>query len=110
MYRFTWKAIGIFALVVAAAACASAETSTNTGRSSEQKLSSRMSEPMNERAMTTETYYDSAFARYKPYHEQQVRPWQEVNDEVGHIGGWKAYAREATQDEAANGSADDKTK
>lgn len=37
----------------------------------------------------------SSFAGYRPHSEAKVAPWREVNDEVGRIGGWKAYAREA---------------
>ena len=39
----------------------------------------------------------SAFERYRPYADQAVRPWREVNAEVGRIGGWRAYAREANE-------------
>lgn len=39
--------------------------------------------------------YRSALADYQPYQAQPVRPWRETNDEVGCIGGWRVYAREA---------------
>lgn len=39
--------------------------------------------------------YRSALADYQSYQAQPVRPWRETNDEVGRIGGWRAYAREA---------------
>jgi hypothetical protein len=45
--------------------------------------------------------YRSAFARYKPYADQDVSAWREANDGVGRIGGWRVYAREARQPEAA---------
>lgn len=51
--------------------------------------------------------YRSALADYQPYQAQPVRPWRETNDEVGRIGGWRAYAREAAQASPA-GAADDK--
>ena len=31
--------------------------------------------------------YDSAFAGYNPYREQDLAAWREVNDEVARIGG-----------------------
>ena len=39
--------------------------------------------------------YQSPFAGYRPFSDDSVSPWREVNDLVGRIGGWKAYAREA---------------
>ncbi len=40
-------------------------------------------------------HYQSAFEGYQPYSDDKVRPWKESNDNVGQIGGWRAYAREA---------------
>lgn len=48
--------------------------------------------------------YRSAFAGYKPYEAGgEVTPsaWRSANDEVGRIGGWRTYAKEASQPEAA---------
>lgn len=39
--------------------------------------------------------YRSPFADYKPLGETTVGDWRAANDEVGRIGGWRAYAREA---------------
>ncbi len=39
--------------------------------------------------------YRSAFADYRPLDEAPVGDWRAANDEVGRIGGWRAYAREA---------------
>lgn len=36
-----------------------------------------------------------AFAGYHGLADEKVGPWQEANDTVGRIGGWRAYAREA---------------
>lgn len=41
--------------------------------------------------------YRSALADYQAYQGQPVQPWRQANDEVGRIGGWRAYAREAAQ-------------
>jgi hypothetical protein len=43
--------------------------------------------------------YRSALANYRPYSAQQVRPWRESNDNVGRIGGWRAYAKEMNQND-----------
>ena len=38
----------------------------------------------------------SAFADYRPLEESKVGSWREANDNVGRIGGWRNYAREAS--------------
>ena len=39
----------------------------------------------------------SSFAGYRGLADEKVGSWRETNDTVGRIGGWKAYAREAAQ-------------
>jgi hypothetical protein len=39
--------------------------------------------------------YRSPFTDYKPLGETGLGDWRAANDEVGRIGGWRAYAREA---------------
>ncbi len=41
--------------------------------------------------------YRSAFEGYKPYTDDKLLNWKEVNDTTGRIGGWRVYAREAQQ-------------
>ncbi len=36
-----------------------------------------------------------AFEGYQPFADQPVGGWRQLNDTVGAIGGWRAYAREA---------------
>ena len=31
--------------------------------------------------------YESAFAGYRPFHEEKIASWRELNDEVGKVGG-----------------------
>ena len=38
---------------------------------------------------------DKVFRSYRSYADQEVGSWRKANDEVGRIGGWQAYAREA---------------
>ena len=40
--------------------------------------------------------YRSAFEDYRPFGDQPVESWKGANDTVGRIGGWKAYAQEAS--------------
>ena len=41
--------------------------------------------------------YRSAFDGYKPYTDDKLLNWKGANDTAGHIGGWRAYAKEARQ-------------
>lgn len=50
---------------------------------------------------------DKVFSSYRSYADQELTSWREANDEVGRIGGWQAYAREAqapASADAASGS------
>ena len=44
--------------------------------------------------------YQSVLGTYQSYKEQPISSWREVNDEVEKIGGWRAYAREASKSDA----------
>ncbi len=78
------------ALTVAAAAQAGHDAPT-AGRAS----------PLDARVDVPAVTYESAFARYRPHADQALRPWKDANDNVGRIGGWRSYAREAAQEEPA---------
>lgn len=50
---------------------------------------------------------EKVFKSYRSYADQEVTSWRKANDEVGRIGGWQAYAREAqapASADAATGS------
>lgn len=51
-------------------------------------------------APTPTATYRSTFEGYQPFGDQQVRAWKESNDNVGRIGGWREYAKEAQQAES----------
>ena len=40
--------------------------------------------------------YRSALEGYQPFTDEKLAPWKESNDNVGRIGGWRVYAREAS--------------
>lgn len=48
--------------------------------------------------------FHSVFTHYHMFTEQSVLPWQKANDDVGKIGGWRFYAKEASQPGAADTS------
>lgn len=49
--------------------------------------------------------YFSVFTHYQPFREQPLHSWQETNDNVGKIGGWRFYARDAQQPETGTSAA-----
>lgn len=49
--------------------------------------------------------YRSAFADYRAYSEQRIVSWREANENVGKIGGWRVYAKEAAQADGASAPA-----
>ena len=49
-------------------------------------------------ASTSVIQYQSPFKDYRPLGEDKRVPWKAANDEVGKIGGWRVYAREASVD------------
>ena len=44
--------------------------------------------------------YRSAMEGYQPYTEEKTVNWKEANDTTGRIGGWREYAKEASQPES----------
>jgi hypothetical protein len=58
-------------------------------------------DPSNPMAVVPASTYSSPLARYRPAGETKLGSWQEVNETVTRIGGWRAYAREASQPEPA---------
>ena len=58
-------------------------------------------DPSNATAVVPAATYSSPLARYRPAGEIKLGSWQGVNETVTRIGGWRAYAREAQQPDAA---------
>lgn len=50
--------------------------------------------------------YFSVFTNYQYFREQPLLSWQETNDNVGKIGGWRFYARDSIQPDSRT-TADD---
>lgn len=49
--------------------------------------------------------YRSAFGQYERRSADTSIPWKSANDEVAKIGGWRAYAKEASRPDSATGNA-----
>ena len=56
-------------------------------------------DPSDAMAVVPAATYSSPLARYRPAGEIKLGSWQGVNEAVTRIGGWRAYAREASQPE-----------
>lgn len=54
-------------------------------------------DPLNAGAAVPAFAPPPAFADYRRHGDTTLRPWKDANDDVGRIGGWRAYAREAQQ-------------
>lgn len=62
-------------------------------------------DPMNPDAAVPAATHATALARYRSAGDAKVGSWREANDAVARIGGWRVYAREAAQPEAATAPA-----
>lgn len=49
--------------------------------------------------------YRSAFEGYQRYTDEKTVNWKEANDATARIGGWREYAKEASQSQPPDGSA-----
>ena len=49
--------------------------------------------------------FRSAFEGYQPYTDEKMLDWKQANDQVGQIGGWREYAKEASRAEASDSPA-----
>jgi hypothetical protein len=45
-----------------------------------------------------ELVYQSSFQNYQRYSASAIQSWKQSNDTVKDIGGWRAYAKEITQE------------
>lgn len=49
--------------------------------------------------------FNSALDGYQPYTDEKTVNWKEANDNAGRIGGWREYAKEASQAQTPEGAA-----
>lgn len=63
------------------------------------------SDPLDAKAVVPALVYWSALTGYRRLSDDEPLSWREANDTVGRIGGWRAYAREASEPESAGSEA-----
>lgn len=83
--------------LVMAASAAAAQTTRPAGRP----------DPLDAMAPVPAVAYESALRRHRRSADEPPIAWREANDTAARIGGWRAYAREAQQPEAAASAAAD---
>ena len=52
-------------------------------------------DPANAAALASSIQYQSPFRDYRALGEDKLTSWRAANEEVGKIGGWRVYSREA---------------
>ena len=58
-------------------------------------------EPIVAKAAVPVLNYQSPFRDYRLFGDAKPIAWKDANDEVARIGGWRAYAKEATETPSA---------
>ena len=61
-------------------------------------------DPQDAKASVPRVLYKSSLANYRVFPDEKLTSWKEANDNVGRIGGWRAYAKEAQEPEPAGPS------
>ena len=49
--------------------------------------------------------YRSALEGYQPYSDEKTVNWKDANDVTARVGGWRVYAKEASQDSPPDAAA-----
>jgi hypothetical protein len=66
-----------------------------------QPASPKKADPLDPAASVPLAAYRSTLSNYQRHSEQPLGSWKEANETVNRIGGWRVYAREATQPDAS---------
>lgn len=61
-------------------------------------------DPQDANASVPKAIYRSSLADYRFFPDEKLGSWKQANDQVGSIGGWRAYAKEAQESEPAGGA------
>ena len=66
---------------------------------------SAKADPRDAGASVPQLVYRSPLSGYRVLSDEKAGSWRETNDQVGRIGGWRAYAKEAQEPGSAGSSA-----
>ena len=92
--------------LVRATLCTSAFAAQAQGTGSPTATPTRRPDPLDAKADVPALSYRSSIAQYRAFGDDKPLSWREANDAVARIGGWRVYAREAQQPEAAPSGTD----
>ena len=90
----TLCAAGLLAAVLAASLAASTAQA-------QPAVKTAKPDPLDPNANVPALNYESSLSRYRLMGDEKPVSWRDANDTVTRIGGWRAYAREAQQTDAA---------
>ena len=93
--RFLWLPAALTALTLTVQVPAQAQAAAPSSRP----------DPLDPQARIPTLSYQSSFAAYRRLDDGQLISWRDANDTVSRIGGWRVYAREAQQPDAAAAAA-----
>lgn len=82
------------ALIFTAANVAKAQSQPSAKLPNKESTSGSMGLPSKTK---NELTFKSTFDQYKPYTDEKTAAWRSANEEVGRIGGWRAYLKEANE-------------
>lgn len=66
-----------------------------------QSLATARPDPLDPTAIAPPMAYESSLRQYRRFADEKSIAWRDANDTVTRIGGWRTYAREAQQSDAA---------
>ena len=98
-----WAIAGLQLVLVSAPTAAQAQAQA-TAPASFSPASAR-SDPADPMAPVPAALYASPLQAHQGFVEPQVAPWRDTNERVRQRGGWRAYAREAREPDAAQPAA-----
>lgn len=53
--------------------------------------------PVDAQAIVPPVIYLSTLQNYRPFTDQEVGSWKELNDTTARVGGWRVYAKQAKE-------------
>ena len=89
---FRWPLAVLFAFAASSAAA-------------QPQNSGPLAAPLDAKAPVPRLIYRSSLAEHRRLGDDKPLSWREANENVGRIGGWRAYQREASRPEPAGAAA-----
>lgn len=104
--QFTPKGVALIAVSTALALSSLSTVAQNTTLVAQSSTSpSKRPDAADPKADVPPLVYSSVLQGYRPNDEVEVGAWKGINDNVGRVGGWRVYAKEARQPDAVAPSA-----